>query len=79
MADRDVPLTTVLSLLFFVVVFNIYLIALAFGMAAVLANAWTTTELSAVFGPISGALIGFATMLIYLRTTILRIVDDLAD
>ncbi|MFD1601015.1 hypothetical protein ACFSBX_18945 [Halobellus rarus] len=79
MSGQDVPLTTVITLLFGVVVVNLYIISLSFGLAAGIAFLTTDSVLPNIFTPIAGVLATFATVLIFVRTTIIRMIDDLTD
>lgn len=77
MAERPVPLSTVISLLFGVLIVNAYLVMLAFVLAAGIAALRTTAPLPGVFGTVAGAIGTLATLLLALRSTVLQIVDDL--
>jgi hypothetical protein len=79
MPSRQVPLTTVVSLLFAVIVVNVYVIALSFGAAAAYAAVAGVDTVATVFAPIAPVLAALGTLLILLRATLLRMIDDLAE
>jgi hypothetical protein len=57
-------------------VINIYVVMLAFGLAAGIAALQTSSQLPGVFTPVAGTMGALATLLLALRSTVLRIVDD---
>lgn len=77
MAENTVPLTTFLSALFLALVVNIYVIALAFGLAASVSTAIGRGELGLVLSAPVATLTILGTVLVAVRSSAIRFVDDL--
>lgn len=74
MADIDVSDPTLISLFLGSIIVNVYVMALAFGLASAIAFVLTDTGLGQVFNPVVGTLLAVGSLLAVLRSVLLDMV-----